>query len=69
MGNKALGGGLVLELGGSAVSSSLLEVFILKAGAWLGRHSQVVVTHSQVVVTRFSFLQYPSQKLMGHVWF
>ena len=47
-------GGLVPE-GGSAASSSLLEVFVLKAGVWLGRHSQVVVTHSQVVVTGFNF--------------
>ena len=34
--NLRSSGGLVLELGGSAVSSSLLEVFVLKAAVWFG---------------------------------
>ena len=34
--NLRSSGELVLELGGSGVSSSLLEVSVLKAGVWLG---------------------------------
>ena len=53
--SKALGGGLVLELGGSAVRSSLLGGFLLRRVLGWWRCLQVVVAHSHVVVTRFSF--------------